>query len=511
MPAKRELTMSAIRQMLRLHASGESAVDRAILGAARSTVQDNLKRAKAAGLTWPLPADSPTPSSSSACSPERREAGLRRRPEPDWAALAREVKRPGVTMTILGGVPGSLSRRLRLLALLRPVPRVRAAPVAGHAPASRGRRQGVRRLLGQEGADRRSCHRRGARGRDLRRGARRLEPHLRRGDLEPDACRTGSGRMCGCSASRRRAAPRRAGQPEERHPQGLVLRSRDQPQLRHDGGPLRRRRPAGAPQRKPRDKSQGRGGGALRPDLHPRPSAQPDLLLARRGQRRDRERGGAHQRPPHAPSRRQPARALRERSSGQPCDPAARRLRVRRMAARPRQSRLPRRGRRLPLLRAARPDPRAGRRAPDAAHRRDLPPRPAGRRSQRRHGGRRHGTDPDHMPSSHRRYAEWTPERFRAGPLDRAEHRGAGHRRAGLTAAIPSRASAPASGSCGSSAGSIPARAEAVSARAVAIGALTYKSIASILANNLDRALAPAPRARRSSTTANLRGPRYFH
>jgi hypothetical protein len=32
---------------------------------------------------------------------------------------------------------------------------------------------------------------------------------------------------------------------------------------------------------------------------------------------------------------------------------------------------------------------------------------------QRRYGGRRHGTDPDHMPSSHRRYAEWTPERFR--------------------------------------------------------------------------------------------------
>ena len=32
---------------------------------------------------------------------------------------------------------------------------------------------------------------------------------------------------------------------------------------------------------------------------------------------------------------------------------------------------------------------------------------------QRRYLGRRHGTDPDHMPSSHRRYAEWTPDRFR--------------------------------------------------------------------------------------------------
>ena len=32
---------------------------------------------------------------------------------------------------------------------------------------------------------------------------------------------------------------------------------------------------------------------------------------------------------------------------------------------------------------------------------------------ERRYLGRRHGTDPDHMPSSHRRYAQWTPDRFR--------------------------------------------------------------------------------------------------
>ena len=28
-------------------------------------------------------------------------------------------------------------------------------------------------------------------------------------------------------------------------------------------------------------------------------------------------------------------------------------------------------------------------------------------------GGRKHGTEPEHMPSAHRRYAEWTPDRFR--------------------------------------------------------------------------------------------------
>lgn len=31
----------------------------------------------------------------------------------------------------------------------------------------------------------------------------------------------------------------------------------------------------------------------------------------------------------------------------------------------------------------------------------------------RRHAGCRHGTDPDHMPSAHRRHAEWSPERVR--------------------------------------------------------------------------------------------------
>jgi hypothetical protein len=55
-----------------------------------------------------------------------------------------------------------------------------------------------------------------------------------------------------------------------------------------------------------------------------------------------------------------------------------------------------------------------------------------------------------------------------------------------------------------------PARAEAVSARAIAIGALTYKSIASILAHNLDRA---APQAGTAPVIdhPNVRGSRYFH
>jgi len=66
MPARRELTMRQLRQMLRLAHEGVSA--RAIgrmLGAARSTVQDNLKRAEAAGLAWPLGAEITDPHFSS--------------------------------------------------------------------------------------------------------------------------------------------------------------------------------------------------------------------------------------------------------------------------------------------------------------------------------------------------------------------------------------------------------------------------------------------------------------
>jgi DNA-binding MarR family transcriptional regulator len=58
MPAKRRLTMRQIRQMLRLCADDVSVRDIAMmLGLARSTVQDNLERARAAGLSWPLPGE----------------------------------------------------------------------------------------------------------------------------------------------------------------------------------------------------------------------------------------------------------------------------------------------------------------------------------------------------------------------------------------------------------------------------------------------------------------------
>jgi transposase len=103
MPAKRELSMRQLRTLLRLRHDGVSAreIGRR-LGVARSTIQENLKRAAAAGLAWPV-ADDVTDDVLEQRLFGRAGAaiGQRRRVEPDWAALARELKRPAVTMMIL--------------------------------------------------------------------------------------------------------------------------------------------------------------------------------------------------------------------------------------------------------------------------------------------------------------------------------------------------------------------------------------------------------------------------
>lgn len=134
----------------------------------------------------------------------------------------------------------------------------------------------------------------------------------------------------------------------------------------------------------------------------------------------------------------------------------------------------------------------------------------------RRYGGPRHGTQPDHMPSAHRRYAEWNPERFRRQARD------IGPNTEGLILAVLANRPHPEQGfrTCLGVLrlfrGIEAARAEAVCARAVEIGALTYQSIASILKHRLDRpALGQQASGQAADGTpllhANIRGPRYFH
>ncbi len=95
--------MRQMRQVLRLNAEGLSirAIGRSV-GAARSTVQDALRRAAAAGLVWPLPeAVTDAGLEERLFARASTRAGQRHRVEPDWASVARELKRPAMSLQIL--------------------------------------------------------------------------------------------------------------------------------------------------------------------------------------------------------------------------------------------------------------------------------------------------------------------------------------------------------------------------------------------------------------------------
>jgi transposase len=127
-------------------------------------------------------------------------------------------------------------------------------------------------------------------------------------------------------------------------------------------------------------------------------------------------------------------------------------------------------------------------------------------------GNHKHTTVPEHMPSSHRRYAGWTIERIRAdarliGPATASlcelilEQRP--HPEQGFRACLGIVRLAGPHGA---------ERLEAAAERAIDIGARTYGSVKSILDNNLDR----RPTRKRATDAmpilhSNIRGPRYYN
>lgn len=68
---------------------------------ARSTVQDYVKRAQRAGLTWPLPPDLSDPQLEALLFRQREQPKSDRRLQPDWAHIDRELHRKGVTRFLL--------------------------------------------------------------------------------------------------------------------------------------------------------------------------------------------------------------------------------------------------------------------------------------------------------------------------------------------------------------------------------------------------------------------------
>ena len=129
----------------------------------------------------------------------------------------------------------------------------------------------------------------------------------------------------------------------------------------------------------------------------------------------------------------------------------------------------------------------------------------------RRYGGPRHGTLPEHMPSAHRRYAEWTPERLQR------QAQGIGPNTEALIIAVLARRPHPEQGfrTCLGVLrlfrGVEAARVEAVSLRAVEIGALSYASVASILRHRLDRTAPPQAADGAPLLHVNIRGSGYYH
>ena len=101
MPRER-LPMRKISDVLRLHAGGLSKRRIAVsLNIGRTTVGDYINRARRAGLGWPLAEDLSDEDLERLLFPPPVAVSPDRRSLPDWPVLHRELKRPGVTLSLL--------------------------------------------------------------------------------------------------------------------------------------------------------------------------------------------------------------------------------------------------------------------------------------------------------------------------------------------------------------------------------------------------------------------------
>ena len=513
MPAKRELSMRQLRYLLRLHHDGVSVreIGRR-LGVARSTVQDNLKRAAAAELEWPLPDD------ISDDALERKlfgragfTPGQRRRIEPDWADLARELRRPGVTMTILWEEYREVHPEgygySRFCDLLRGFERRLTPVMRQHHVAGEkafvdysGKRIGIVDPATGEIRD-----------------AEIFVGVLGASNLTY-AEATWTQQLPDWTGAHVRMFRFFGGVPKLLVPDnlksGVIKASFYDPEINRTYGAMASHYSVGilpARPRKPKDKAKVEAGvrfaqtyilGRLRRQTFfslAECNEAIGLVMKRMNERPMRKLGV---------SRRELFEKI-ERAALSDLPPEDwefaewRRARVSldyHIEVHDFLYSVPH-----ALIRCE-VDVRVTARTVEIFHR--------GQRvgaHQRRYMGRKHGTDPEHMPSSHRRYAEWSPDRFRRWAAK------IGPNTEGLIVAVlasrphPEQGFRTCLGILRSYRGVDPARVEAASARALELGALNCKSVASLLAQKRDKAAATDASQASLFDHANVRGPGYYH
>ena len=454
---------------------------------ARSTVQECLRRARAAGLSWPLP-------------DELDEAELEARLYPRQAARssaiaaaglcapARELARPRRDASCCCGRstrpqhPEAGSTACSAISYRRWL----STPELVLRQEHRAGEKLLRRLRRPDGADHRSAHRRDPRGADLRRRARLLELHLRRGHLDAGAARLARRHV--------RALEFFGGVPRAIVPDNLKSGVQARASLRAGAQPApTRTSPSTTAWRSCR---RGCASRATRPRSRPAcwwssagswRGCATAVLLARRAQRRDRRAARASS--TTGRSRSSTARVARASSSSiaRRCD-RCRRAPTSSAQWKMRQgaSRLSHRGRARVLLGALRADRRSASRCASRARMvRDLPSAASSSPRMRAPGARSRAAPVDaHRPERHRRgHRSHARAPARARRRDRAGHRRRCCAEQFASQAPPRRDAAQSRrASCASPRTSAPPQLERACERALALKAYSYRAVRTLIA-----------------------------
>jgi hypothetical protein len=160
MPGER-LSMRKIRELLRLR--WEQHLSQRVIGQSlrlsQAAVSEYLSRARRADLTWPLADGLDDARLEALLFPPAPNVPTEQRPVPDWALVHREFAAAERDVGVaLGRVPmrDGCPGRIRVLVVLRSLPRIGRSPEADAAPGAHGGRAGLRRLRrSHHGGDRR--------------------------------------------------------------------------------------------------------------------------------------------------------------------------------------------------------------------------------------------------------------------------------------------------------------------------------------------------------------------